>query len=206
MAEPTDDKTQPNTDTGDTPESTTPAEANKTENMIPQSRFKEVINEKNELKKRLEALEKAQEDEKTSRLAADNKYQELYETAQAKLQPLEDEAAKATRFHEALKAGNDARLQRIPEENQNRIPPVDDPIIMGLWLDANADLYTSPTKPIPPKLDGGAGGGASDGEALKLTQAEIDVAKASGMSLADFAKGKAGLGKPFIMAKDEKET
>ena len=206
MADTTDDKTQQDTDTEGTTESTTPTEAEKPENMIPQSRFKKVIDEKNDLKQRLEILEKAQEDEKVSRLAADNKYQELYESAQAKLQPLEDEAAQAVRFHAALTAGNEARLQRIPEDQQNRIPPIDDPIIMGQWLDANADLYTTPTKPTPPGLDGGAGTGASVGDTLKLTQAEIDVTNAAGLSLEDMAQGKANRGKPIIMVKDKEGT
>ena len=205
MADTTDDKTQQDTDTEGTTESTTPAGAEKPENMIPQTRFNAVIDEKNDLKKRLETLEKAQENVKISRLAADNKYQELYESAQAKLQPLEDEAAQAARFHAALTAGNEARLQRIPEDQQNRIPPIDDPIIMGQWLDANADLYTAPIKPTPPGLDGGAGTGTSVGDALKLTQAEIDVANAAGISLEEFAKVDISRN-PIIMVKDNKGT
>jgi hypothetical protein len=186
------DVTTDNTET--TSESVTPAEAQKPENMIPQSRFNEINNRNKELIARLDAIEKERKDAEIAQLAADNRYQELYEKTQATVEPLQKQADEAERYRNALTAGNAARLNRIPEDKQNRIPPIDDPIIMGQWLDANADLYTDPVKPTAPSLDGGSGQVGKTAPAISAKHESLaDVAASLGYDvdksrIAEYAK------------------
>ena len=183
-------------------ESTPSAEAQKTEHMIPQSRLNEVINERNDLQKRLVALESAQQQNQDKELAEQNRYKELAEQLQKRLDELQAIETTATRYSTALKASNEIRLQQIPEDKRSIVPEYDDPVQLGKWFDDNLDKLTDPGKPSPPKLDGGSGSGGGVGDAPpKLTQAEIDVANAAGMSLEDFAIGKGNRGKPIIITK-----
>ena len=195
-----------NTDSGQqpqTPESTPPAEAQNTENAVPQSRFNEVIQERNALQQRLVALESAQQQNQDKELAEQNRYKELAEGLQKRLDELQVIEAENTRNRAALQATNEARLQQIPEDKRSYIPVEDDPVKIGAWLDINLPKLLDPGKPAPPKLDGGSGSGGGVGEVAKLTQAEIDVAKAANIPLEEFAKVNINR-TPIILAKDNK--
>ena len=186
-----------NTDSGQQPqttESTPPAEAQTTENSIPQSRFNEVIKERNDLQQRLAALESAQQQ---------NQDKELAEQLQKRLDELQAIEATATRYSAALQASNEIRLQQIPEDKRSIVPEYDDPVQLGKWFDDNLDKLIDPGKPSPPKLDGGSGSGGGVGEVAKLTQAEIDVANAANIPLEEFAKVNINRN-PIILAKDNK--
>ncbi len=191
MDKPNDDNTEDKQDNDQQEESPPPSEAQNTEHMIPKSRFNEVNDRLKAAEEKLKTDASERQAEKDAQLADDNEYEQLYKAAQEKLEPLKLEAEQAARFREALKAGNEARLARIPEDLQKRIPPFEDPILMGQWLDANADLYVDPAKPRAPKLDGGAGG-MSSSDVTKLTAKEVEMAKNFGLTVEEYARGKVG--------------
>jgi len=65
------------------------------ENKIPYDRFKQKVDEANELKRRLAELEKAKEDGERKKLEEQNEFKTLYEKAQAELAELQSKAAEA---------------------------------------------------------------------------------------------------------------
>lgn len=188
MTEPIDDKKSDEQESNQK-EDGSPSEAQKTDDWIPKSVFNKTNNQLKDALKLIEEGNKAREEEKNAQLAADNKYEELYKASEAKLEPLQLEAEQATRFREALKAGNEARLARIPEDLQQLIPQFDDPIKMTLWLDTNPNLYAETVKPRAPNLDGGAGG-VSSTDLPKVTAKEAELAKNFGMTVEQYAKNK----------------
>ena len=109
-------------------ESTPSAETQNTEHMIPQSRLNEVISERNDLLKRLVALESAQQERTNTELADQNRFKELAEQLQKRLDELQAIEAENTRNRAALQASNEVRLQQIPEDQRSYIPVEDDPV------------------------------------------------------------------------------
>ena len=192
-----------NTDSGQQPqttESTPPAEAQTTENSIPQSRFNQVISERNELQQRLVALETAQQQNQDKELADQNRYKELAEQLQKRLDELQAIEAENTRNRAALQASNEIRLQQIPEDKRSYLPDdYDDPVKVGAWLDKNLALLIDPGKPSPPKLDGGSGSGGGVGDAPRLTEQERAYAAAANISEDAYAKQKAKQRQPAAL-------
>jgi uncharacterized phage infection (PIP) family protein YhgE len=77
-----------------------PAEAQKTDtnevdNKIPYDRFKQKVDEVNELKRKLAEIEKAKEEAERKKLEEQNEFKKLYEQAQAELDAIKAEAANA---------------------------------------------------------------------------------------------------------------
>lgn len=185
-------------------ESQASSQTENSENMIPQSRFNRVNEERKALAERLEALEKAQaeRDESTRKqreteLAEQNQYKQLYESAKAELANLKAAQEQATRYQAALQQTNEARIQSIPEEKRSLIPEYDDPVKLGAWLDKALPELTTPPKPNAPRLDGGSGGAGGTGNPsgnLNSTQQQlIEAARNMGFSVdakrvAQFAK------------------
>jgi seryl-tRNA synthetase len=150
-------------------------ETQKTENMIPQSRFNQVNTERNQYKAQLETLQAEQTAAQEKVLAEQNRWQELFEAEKAKNEGLQSVQEEANQYQEAMKATNQSRIERIPEDKRSLIPDYDNPIKMSAWLDANASLLTVTGKPSPPNLDGGSGAGTNNTDA-PLSAAHLRMA------------------------------
>ncbi len=190
-----------NTDSGQPPqttESTSSAGTQNTENMIPQSRLTEVVQERNDLQKRLVALETAQQERTNTELAEQNRFKELAEQLQKRLDELQAIEATATRYSTALQASNEIRLQQIPDDKRSIVPEYDDPVQLGKWFDDNLDKLTDPGKPSPPKLDGGSGsGGSSSDKPLSAKHQDVaDLARRYGYSVDNERIAQYALQKP----------
>ena len=136
-------------------------ETQNTENMIPQSRFNQVNDERNELKRQLADLERAQETKNNEKLAEQKRYEELYNNAQAKIESLTGMEEQANMYKASLIATNQSRIEHIPEDKRSLVPEYDDPRKMGEWLDKNNGLFTETPAPVAPTSDGSAGGDTS---------------------------------------------
>lgn len=176
---------------------TTPTQAQNSENHVPQSRFSEVVSERNALKERLEKLEAAQRQAEENNLLEQKRYQELYEKTLKETEPLKEAATKAERLEQRLKARNESLIAQVPDDLKSIIPDYDDPVKLDEWLTANLPLLLDKQKPKAPSANGGAGGGgsaASSANALSAgTQAVADIAKQFGYTvneerIAQFAK------------------
>lgn len=178
-------------------------ETENTERMIPKARFNQVNEENKALKERLKAIEDKQAETERERqaqqqkeMAEQNRYKELYEAAQAQLATLSAAQNEAKLYRDSLENTLKARIESIPEDKRHLIPDFGDITQKMAYLDkAFPDLVATP-KPAAPKLDGGSGSGTR-GNALKLSDFEIQMAREAGISLEDYAKAKDGRGTPF---------
>lgn len=121
------------------------------------------------------------------RLIEEGKWKELAEKHSvdaARLKPYEERAAA---LEAQIKAHNETRIARIPEVMRTVIPADYTPEKLSQWLDANESKLTTPPAP---NIDAGAGGGGGK-PPVKLTDYERQIAAATGMSEADYAKWKA---------------
>lgn len=191
--QPIDNPQQPNT--GQQPSAGTLNPDN--ENRVPQSRFSEVVSERNALQKQIEALLQAQKDKQDKELAEQNRFKELYEQRDNAYKDLEAKFKAAQSENEkhlaTLRATNDARLARVPEDKRALVPDFDGAdahIKLSAWLDKSESWLMETPKPQPPKLDGGSGGIQKPSETDKLSPAELAMAKAFNMSVDDYIKFK----------------
>ena len=171
----------------------------KTEYMIPKPRLDQELQKVQELQSKLTALQNAQAEQNAAKLLEEKRFEELYNNAQTKIESLTNAQTLADSYKASLIATNQARIDRVPEDKRSLVPDYEDPVKMGTWLDANANLFTETPKPIAPSLDGGAGGQSSvtSADIVKLTPLEQQYADASNMSYEDMALGKANRGKPI---------
>lgn len=101
------------------------------------------------------AAERDREKAQAAALAEQGKYKELYEAAQAKVAAMEPALARLDAVIAATTEANERRLAAIPDGMKSLVPDYDDPLKLAAWLDANSAVFQ---KPIPPKMDAGAGG------------------------------------------------
>lgn len=116
------------------------------------------------------AAEKAKADAEAAALTEQGKFKDLFEKAQARVTALEPLEERMTALTEATKAANEKRVAAIPEGMRGLVPEYDDPFKLAQWLDANSAVFS---KPLPPKLDGGAGG-AGNGS-VTVTDDEVQA-------------------------------
>lgn len=151
----------------------------KTENMVPQPRFSEVVNERNLLRAEIEQLKQQRQLEEEADLAKKQEWQTLAEQRLAKIQELETYQQQAESYRQQIEAYNQADIERIPEEKRHLVPDFGDPVKLREYLNkALPDLIETP-KPKPPKLDGGSGSGSSENSATALTanvESVMDIA------------------------------
>lgn len=174
-------------------ESNSSAGTENTENMIPKERFNKVIAERNDLAKRLEALETAQtEREDTARkqreteLAEQNQYKQLYEAAKAENEQLKSVQGELKRYQDALESTYKARLEQIPEDRRHLIAEHGTLFEKMAHLDRVFPDLVAPSKPTAPRLDGGSGGsGSRDSNAnINTTQQDLaNLAQQSGFAI-----------------------
>lgn len=122
------------------------------------------------------------------RLVEEGKWKELadkYGADAARLKPYEE---RALALEAQIKAHNETRMARIPEDMRTVIPTdYLSPEQLSKWLDANEAKLTTPSAP---NIDAGAGGSGGK-PPVKLTDYEREVARMTGMSEAEYAKWKA---------------
>lgn len=134
------------------------------------------------------ALKKHEEEARQreqQRLAEQGQWRELAESRAKELSDLQPYRERAESLESMLRDSNKRRIEQIPEDMRALVPTDYAPEKLASWLDANISRLT---KPIAPRLDGGATGGS--GNTMTLTDEEKQVARATGMSLEDYAKYK----------------
>ena len=134
------------------------------------------------------ALKKHEEEARQreqQRLAEQGQWKELAESRAKELSDLQPYRDRAEALETMLRDSNKHRIEQIPEDMRALVPTDYAPEKLASWLDANISRLT---KPIAPRLDGGATGGS--GNTVTLTDEEKQVARATGMSLEDYAKYK----------------
>lgn len=155
-----------------------------TGNMIPQSRFNEVLER---ARKAEEALVKHQTDSHASeqeRLKKQGEWQTIAENATKEADSLKAFKTRAETLESTIKAGNEARIALVPETMRKLIPVNYPPEHLQTWLNDNWSLLT--VKPAP-DIDAGAGGGGGT-RAVILTDEQKAVARAMNMTPEAYAK------------------
>jgi len=92
------------------------------EQMIPMSRFREVIEEKNKYKEDLEKRQKAEEKQKQKELEEQGKYQELLAQKDKELETAGKSKEQLTQYEETLGEILNSELEKIPEDKKSLIP------------------------------------------------------------------------------------
>jgi hypothetical protein len=119
-----------------------------------------------ERRKKAEELEqsiaKAEADRKAAeakRLAEQGDWQKLAEQRAADLEKLQPIQQMAEALQNRIKAGNEARIAKLPEPMRKLVPANYGVVELSEWLDANYDTLVKPTAP---DLDAGKKGGKGD--------------------------------------------
>lgn len=163
---------------------------NTEQHMIPKSRFDEVLTQAREAQA---ALKKFQEDSaaaEAERLKKQGEWQQIAENEKKRADALEPLKTRAEALEKMIREGNEARVQKVSEDQRSLIPVDYPPERLSAWLDSNWDRLT--TRPAP-NIDAGAGGAGAP--PAKLTDDEKQVAAKAGMTEAEYiaAKQKAGM-------------
>ena len=92
------------------------------EQMIPTSRFREVIEEKNKYKDELDKRQKTEEKQKQKELEEQGKYQELLAQKDKELETAGKSKEQLTQYEETLGEILESELEKIPEDKKSLIP------------------------------------------------------------------------------------
>lgn len=164
---------------------------------LAQERIDQLISKNKELADKLEKIEAAQRAESEKKLQEQNEWKTLYEQEKAAREALSPYKTQAEQLEADIKAENELRLARIPEEKKNLIPDGMSPAALSKYLTKNeALLFGEVQKPQAPRLDGGAGNTGGKG-GVKLSDEEIILARSFGMSAEDYAAMKQKRGNPI---------
>ena len=137
---------------------------------------------------KLKEFEESQRKAEEERLTQQQEWQKLAEQRAAEIEALKPYQERYTAVVEAIKAGNEKKLEAIPDNMKSLIPPIEDPATLGQWLDANWQILTG--KPPVPSLNGGAGQAPPRTSSVSLTDAELQMAAKMGISAEDYAAAK----------------
>ena len=154
------------------------------EQMIPMSRFREVIEEKNKYKEDLDKRQKAEEKQKQKELEEQGKYQELLAQKDQELETAGKSKEQLTQYEETLGEILTAELEKIPDDKKSLIPE-ELPIVAKLkYIAKNRALLidgkTSTGAPIPPNSKN-----LSDFESKKQRYDELMTRQAKGEFLTE---------------------
>jgi len=149
------------------------------------------------LRKEIEDKRKATEREQEKLLQDQQKWKELAETREAKLNQLQPILDQHDSIEAAFNASLDTRLKQIPDDIRKKtIDPIRaalSPVDFSNWLDANADVFRN--RRAPP-MDEGAGGPSGGGKGgVGLSQQDLEMAQAMGIKSEVWAKRKAEMEK-----------
>lgn len=137
---------------------------------------------------KLRDFEESQKQAEQERLAKQNEWQTLAEQRQAEIEQLKDYQERYTKMVDGIKANNEKRLEAIPETMRSLVPPIEDPVTLGQWLDTNWQILTAKT--VAPSLNGGAGSAPARTNSIALTDAELDMARKMGLTAEQYAAAK----------------
>ncbi len=119
------------------------------ENRVPQSRFNQVIAEKNALQERLAKLEQAEADRQRKLLEEQGNFQDI-------IKSLEPKAQRTEELTKTLQEYLNTELEQIPSDMRDLVPEGD--ITSQLKWIQNARAKGLFTKPAPPITDAGEKG------------------------------------------------
>ncbi len=175
------------------------------EQMIPMSRFREVIEEKNKYKEDLEKRQKAEEKQKQKELEEQGKYQELLAEKDKELEVAGKSKEKLTQYEETLGEILESELEKIPEDKKALIPE-ELPIVAKLkYIAKNRTLLmgekSSTGAPIPPNSKN-----LSDFETKKQRYDELMTRQAKGEFLTESERREImKLGQEIVVLRTEQK-
>jgi hypothetical protein len=185
MSEQPGNTTAATTTTQTIPGTTAPA-ASQAEHMIPKTRFDEVNTERQRLAERLAQIEAEKKAETEKQLVEQSKYKELSETRGKELAAAQAEAAKVAGYEKTLTDVLAAQIAELPEDKRSLVPEELTTSQKLTWLAKNAAILKAPAA-------FGIGAGKQGGTEQKhftLSDEEVTVAKAFGMTPEEYAKHK----------------
>jgi len=143
---------------------------NNVQHSIPYDRFKQVNDQKNELQKRLEALEKAEQERQRAKLEAEGNYKQIIEALEPEAQRAKDLAETLAKYQERDQAELEAELEALDDVMRGLVPSGDASAQLT-WV-RNAKRAGLFSKPTPPKTDSGTVGDPKPPEDSNLTDAQ----------------------------------
>jgi F0F1-type ATP synthase membrane subunit b/b' len=123
---------------------------------IPYDRFKQVNDQKNELAKRLEALEQAEQERQRAKLEAEGKYQEIIDNLKPEAERAKTLEEQLKQYHQRDQTELDAELDLL-DETMKSLVPQGDPSMQLAWV-RNARRAGLFDKAKPPVTESGATG------------------------------------------------
>lgn len=141
------------------------------EQSIPYNRFKQVNDEKNQLKARLEALEQAEQERQRAKALEEGNYQKLIDDLTPQAQRAEELAAQLQAYQERDLAELNAELESIDEAMRGLVISAGDPTMQLAWV-RNAKRVGLFNKPSPPQSDSGIKGDQKPPDTSNLTEGE----------------------------------
>ena len=178
----TDDNVQATADPADT------SQAEQEAKVFPAEYVQTLRQEAAGYRTKLREFEESQKQAEQERLAKQNEWQTLAEQRQVEIEQLRGFQEKYTAMIENIKANNEKRLEAVPETMRSLVPPIEDPVTLGQWLDTNWQILTAKT--VAPSLNGGAGSAPARTNSIALTDAELDMARKMGLTAEQYAAAK----------------
>ena len=133
----------------------------------------------------LKEQEKQAREREQARLVEEGKWKELAESRANELAQYQPYKERAETLEAQLRAHNEARIKRVPEDMRTIIPTEYAPEKLSAWLDANESKLV---RPPAPDLDAGAGrGGAGSMATIKLTPEQKQLAEQARMTPEQYA-------------------
>jgi hypothetical protein len=124
-----------------------PAGAQNSENRVPQSRFNEVLAERNAAHEKMAELQRQMEEIRTAQLTEKEDFRKLYEETKSSLEQVQPKAAQVDEWRAALSETAQAQIDRLPEDARGLVPDYDDPRKTLQWLNKNAATLTRAPAP-----------------------------------------------------------
>lgn len=165
-----------------------PAAVSETAQTFPAEYVQQLRQEAASYRTKLREIEEAQKTAEQKRLEQQQEWQTLAEQRAAEVEALRPYQEKYTAMLESVKTGNEKRIEQVPDVMRSLIPPIDDPVTLGQWLDANWTILTG--KPPVPTLNGGAGQTPARTQTVVLTDAELQIAHKMGLTAEQYLAAK----------------
>jgi hypothetical protein len=167
-----------------------PAQAADAAQTFPADYVQQLRQEAAAARVKLREIEESQKKADEARLVEQQEWQKLAETRAQEVEQLRPFQEKYAAMLEAIKSGNEKRLEQVPDTMRSLIPPIEDPATLGQWLDANWHILTG--KPTIPALNGAAGSNQprTIPAGGTLSEAELTMAANMGISPEDYLASK----------------
>ncbi len=173
--------------TESTPATSSQQPAKQAENMVPQSRFNEVNEERRKMAERIAQMESEQKAEIEKRLVEQNQYKELAEARGVDLVKAQAEAAKVATYEKTLLDVLNAQVAALPEDKRGLLPDELTTAQKLSWLAKNSAILKAPT---PFDIGAGKQGGGEQKQTNALSPEEVQIAKNFGMTPEEYSKHK----------------